>query len=85
MITFRGADRADQPPSAPEPSVITIFAPTGIGEVLPGTDLGAVILASIEADRMGPLQDGDVVVVTSKIISKAEGREEPASRRAELI
>jgi coenzyme F420-0:L-glutamate ligase / coenzyme F420-1:gamma-L-glutamate ligase len=66
-------------------TVITIFAPTGIGEVRPGTDLGAVILAAIEADRMGPLQDGDVVVVTSKIISKAEGREEPTSRRAELI
>jgi coenzyme F420-0:L-glutamate ligase/coenzyme F420-1:gamma-L-glutamate ligase len=85
MITSPGADRADQPPSTHQPSVITIFAPTGIGEVLPGTDLGAVILASIESDRMGPLQDGDVVVVTSKIISKAEGREEPASRRAELI
>jgi coenzyme F420-0:L-glutamate ligase / coenzyme F420-1:gamma-L-glutamate ligase len=85
MITSPGADRADQPPLAHEPSVITIFAPAGIGEVLPGTDLAAVILTSIEADRMGPLQDGDVVVVTSKIISKAEGREEPASRRAELI
>jgi coenzyme F420-0:L-glutamate ligase/coenzyme F420-1:gamma-L-glutamate ligase len=85
MITSPGADRADQPPLAHEPSVITIFAPTGIGEVLPGTDLGAVILASIEADRMGPLEDGDVVVITSKIISKAEGREESASRRAELI
>jgi len=82
MISPSGAD---QPASAHDPSAITIFAPAGIGEVMPGTDLGAVILAAIEADPRGPLQDGDVVVVTSKIISKAEGRVEDGSRRAELI
>jgi coenzyme F420-0:L-glutamate ligase/coenzyme F420-1:gamma-L-glutamate ligase len=78
---------ADQPASASahDPSVIMIFAPAGIGEVMPGTDLGAVILAAIEADPRGPLRDGDVVVVTSKIISKAEGRVEQGLRRAELI
>jgi coenzyme F420-0:L-glutamate ligase / coenzyme F420-1:gamma-L-glutamate ligase len=82
MISPSGAD---QPASAHEPSAITIFAPAGIGEVMPGADLGAVILAAIEADPRGPLQDGDIVVVTSKIISKAEGRVEDGSRRAELI
>ncbi|HVD53933.1 MAG TPA: coenzyme F420-0:L-glutamate ligase [Propionibacteriaceae bacterium] len=82
MISPSGAD---QPASAHDPSAITIFAPAGIGEVMPGADLGAVILAAIEADPRGPLQDGDVVVVTSKIISKAEGRVEHGSRRAELI
>jgi coenzyme F420-0:L-glutamate ligase / coenzyme F420-1:gamma-L-glutamate ligase len=71
--------------SAQEPRVITIFAPGGIGEVIPGTDLGAVILAAIDADPLGPLCGGDVVVVTSKIISKAEGRTEPAARRAAMI
>jgi coenzyme F420-0:L-glutamate ligase / coenzyme F420-1:gamma-L-glutamate ligase len=65
--------------------VITIFAPAGIGEIKTGTDLAAVILAAIEADPLGPLRDGDVVVITSKIISKAESRQQPASRRAELI
>jgi coenzyme F420-0:L-glutamate ligase / coenzyme F420-1:gamma-L-glutamate ligase len=82
MISPSGAD---QPASAHDPSAITIFAPAGIGEVMPGADLGAVILAAIEADPRGPLQDGDVVVVTSKIISKAEGRVAHGSRRAELI
>jgi len=79
------AARADHSASAPEPSMITIFAPGGIGEVAPGTDLATAILAATAADPNGPLHDGDIVVVTSKIISKAEGRIEPASRRAELI
>ena len=39
----------------------------GIGEITVGTDLGA-LLAEID------LADGDVVVVTSKVVSKAEGR-----------
>jgi len=62
--------------------VITILAPAGIGEVSPGTDLAPVLLAAIDDDPAGPLRDGDIVVVTSKIISKAEDRIEPASRRA---
>jgi coenzyme F420-0:L-glutamate ligase len=76
----------DQAASADESSsAITIFAPAGIGEIKTGTDLATVILAAIEADRLGPLRDGDIVIITSKIISKAEGRVEPASRRTELI
>jgi coenzyme F420-0:L-glutamate ligase/coenzyme F420-1:gamma-L-glutamate ligase len=82
MIASGGADDSG---SAQEPSVITIFAPGGIGEVAPGTDLAAVILPAIDADPLGPLRNGDVVVVTSKIISKAEGRTEPAARRAAMI
>jgi coenzyme F420-0:L-glutamate ligase/coenzyme F420-1:gamma-L-glutamate ligase len=65
--------------------MITIFAPSGIAEVSPGVDLAAVILEAIEADPLGPLRDGDIVIVTSKIISKAEGLIQPASRRTELI
>jgi coenzyme F420-0:L-glutamate ligase len=65
--------------------MISIFAPTGIGEVVAGTDLATAILAAADTDALGPLRDGDIVVVTSKIISKAEGSIAPASRRAELI
>jgi coenzyme F420-0:L-glutamate ligase/coenzyme F420-1:gamma-L-glutamate ligase len=65
--------------------VITIFAPDGIEEIVAGSDLAAIILEAIAADPLGPLLDGDIVVVTSKIISKAEGRVEEASRRAEMI
>jgi coenzyme F420-0:L-glutamate ligase / coenzyme F420-1:gamma-L-glutamate ligase len=76
---------ADDPVLAQESLVITIFAPGGIGEVTPGLDLATAILAATDADPLGPLRDGDIVVVTSKIISKAQGRIEPASRRIELI
>jgi coenzyme F420-0:L-glutamate ligase/coenzyme F420-1:gamma-L-glutamate ligase len=65
--------------------MISIFAPGGIGEVIAGTDLATAILTAAAVDPHGPLRDGDIVVVTSKIISKAEGRIEPASQRAELI
>ncbi|HZL74323.1 MAG TPA: coenzyme F420-0:L-glutamate ligase [Propionibacteriaceae bacterium] len=65
--------------------MISIFAPGGIGEVVADTDLATAILAAAADDPCGPLQDGDIVVVTSKIVSKAEGRIEPASQRAELI
>ncbi|HYN93230.1 MAG TPA: coenzyme F420-0:L-glutamate ligase [Pilimelia sp.] len=42
---------------------------TGMGEVRPGDDLAAMIVAA------GPwLRAGDVLVVTSKVVSKAEGR-----------
>jgi coenzyme F420-0:L-glutamate ligase / coenzyme F420-1:gamma-L-glutamate ligase len=76
---------ADHPVLAQESSLITIFAPGGIGEVTADVDLASVILAATDADPLGPLRTGDIVVVTSKIISKAQGRTEPASRRAELI
>lgn len=41
----------------------------GIGDVVPGDDLAALI-----AGAAPWLRDGDVLVVTSKIVSKAEGR-----------
>jgi len=45
----------------------------GIGDVVPGDDLAALI-----AGAAPWLRDGDVLVVTSKIVSKAEGRLVPA-------
>ena len=44
----------------------------GIGEIALGADLGAVISGACEALPAG-LRDGDVLVVTQKIVSKAEG------------
>ncbi len=45
----------------------------GIGEVLPGADLSGLIAAAL--DRQGfALEQGDILVVTQKIVSKAEGR-----------
>ena len=65
--------------------MIDIFAPAGVGEVGPGTDLAAVLQAAVAADPAGPLADGDILVVTSKIVSKAEGRTAPAAAREQLI
>jgi coenzyme F420-0:L-glutamate ligase/coenzyme F420-1:gamma-L-glutamate ligase len=45
----------------------------GIGEIHPGDDLAGVIAAAASATPFG-LRDGDVLVVTQKIVSKAENR-----------
>jgi coenzyme F420-0:L-glutamate ligase len=58
---------------------IEILPALGIGEIRPGDDLAERISASTA------LEDGDVVVVTSKVVSKAEGRlvqVDPALREA---
>jgi coenzyme F420-0:L-glutamate ligase/coenzyme F420-1:gamma-L-glutamate ligase len=52
---------------------LSIFGVPGLPEIAPGTDLAAAIGAAAESAGT-PLADGDVVVVTSKIVSKAEGR-----------
>ena len=52
---------------------IQIVALQGMGEVGPGDDLGALIAAAADAAAIG-LTDADVVVVTQKVVSKAEGR-----------
>ena len=48
---------------------LTVWGISGLGEFGAGDDVGAAI-AGAEPD----LRDGDVVVVTSKVVSKAEGR-----------
>jgi coenzyme F420-0:L-glutamate ligase len=61
---------------------VEILPVLGIGELRPGDDLAAVI-----AER-ADLRDGDVLVVTSKVVSKVEGRlisldtDDPEAREA---
>lgn len=52
---------------------VEIFGVTGLPEIEAGIDLGAAI-ANVAAANGTPIIDGDIVVVTSKIVSKAEGR-----------
>jgi coenzyme F420-0:L-glutamate ligase/coenzyme F420-1:gamma-L-glutamate ligase len=52
---------------------LQLFGVPGLPEIEPGADLAPMIVAAAEAAGT-PLLDGDVVVVTSKIVSKAEGR-----------
>ena len=55
---------------------LAVFGLRGMGEIVPGDDLAARIAACVApAQPQGPaLRDGDVVVVTQKIVSKAEGK-----------
>jgi coenzyme F420-0:L-glutamate ligase/coenzyme F420-1:gamma-L-glutamate ligase len=54
-------------------SEVTIKALAGIKLVEPGDDLGAVTVAAFCANGLTP-QEGDVLVVAQKVVSKAEGR-----------
>ncbi len=58
----------------PAPARLEVIAAEGIGEITEGTDLCALVAA------LPGLTDGDVVVLTSKVVSKAEGRVVPGER-----
>jgi coenzyme F420-0:L-glutamate ligase / coenzyme F420-1:gamma-L-glutamate ligase len=55
------------------PARVTMTGLAGIPLVQPGDDLGAIAVAAFRASRLAP-EDGDVLVVAQKIVSKAEGR-----------
>ncbi len=56
----------------------SVTALTGIGEVVAGDDLAALVATATD------LADGDVLVVTSKVVSKAEGRQVRATKEEAL-
>lgn len=55
---------------------LEIWGVDGLPEVRPADDLAALIAAAAPGTRADArsLRDGDVIVVTSKVVSKAEGR-----------
>jgi len=55
------------------PSQLTIIGLTGVPMVQPGDDLAALTIAAFAATELTP-EDGDVLVVAQKIVSKSEGR-----------
>ena len=57
---------------------LAIIPVRGIPDIHPADDLAAEILAAMAGSNI-VLQDRDVVVVTHKVVSKAEGRIEPAA------
>ena len=61
---------------------LTIFALHGLPEFAPGDDLPAIIAAASERQGVAP---GDILAVTSKIVSKAEGRIVAAAGREQSI
>ena len=60
---------SDFPPADHGATRLEILPVTGMPDLRPGDDLVAAV-----ADAAPQLQDGDVVVVTSKVVSKIEGR-----------
>ncbi|GAB2872217.1 coenzyme F420-0:L-glutamate ligase [Actinoallomurus bryophytorum] len=62
----------------PLPTTFEVFGVPGLPEVREGDDIAALIAGT-------DLRDGDIVVVTSKIVSKAEGRLLVAGDREKAI
>jgi coenzyme F420-0:L-glutamate ligase/coenzyme F420-1:gamma-L-glutamate ligase len=82
-------------PGPGEARALSIFPVVGLGEVLPGDDLADLLAGVLVAPGPGGspavpagLVDGDVLVVTQKVVSKAEGRivgidaSDPEAKRA---
>ena len=55
---------------------LEILPVSGLPEVRPGDDLASLLIAGLEASGL-TAADGDVLVVTQKVVSKAEGRVVP--------
>lgn len=64
---------------------LTLWGLTGMPEIAAGDDLVALIGAAVDAaakdDPDAALADGDILIITSKIVSKAEGRQLRAEDR----
>ncbi len=58
---------------AASPSSLTLHALTGIPIAQPGDDPAALVLAALARHDL-ELADGDVVVIASKLVARAEGR-----------
>jgi len=76
--------------------MMQVWALEGIPEIVAGDDLAQIIGAAISAGSITggepvvepaetPLRDGDILVITSKIVSKAEGRQVEATDREDAI
>ena len=63
--------------------MIAVVPLEGIPEVRPGDDLAGLLGDALE--RAGGLEEGDVVAVSQKVVSKAEGRVERAPQHLQVI
>lgn len=81
------ADDQRHPPGAPAldkalaAGVVLVLPVRGMGEIRNGADLAQELVEALEPDG---LEDGDILVVTSKVVSKAEGRAGRGDRSAFL-
>jgi coenzyme F420-0:L-glutamate ligase/coenzyme F420-1:gamma-L-glutamate ligase len=67
--------------------VISVIPVAGVPEVTPGAVVADLLMAALDGQGT-PLEDGDCLVVTQKVVSKAEGRvvrldpDDPRARQA---
>ena len=72
LIAFDAVDRGQAKMSAPARQ-LRLFAPDTISEISPGENLAQTVLDGVNAAGE-ELQDGDIVVLAQKVVSKAERR-----------
>jgi coenzyme F420-0:L-glutamate ligase/coenzyme F420-1:gamma-L-glutamate ligase len=65
--------------SGPDLPQLSVSGIPGMPEVAPGDDLAVLIAAAVNEGGQR-VRDGDILVITSKVVSKAEGRVIAASR-----
>jgi coenzyme F420-0:L-glutamate ligase/coenzyme F420-1:gamma-L-glutamate ligase len=70
--------------------MLTVWGVEGLPEIAAGDDLAALIADAVVSIRPAGysttgLQDGDILAITSKIVSKAEGRQVAAADREQAI
>src|SRR5690606_25750932 len=68
---------------------LAVWGIPGLPEIAAGDDLVALIAAAIQAQAAADpdlaLRSGDILVTTSKIVSKSEGMQVPAAEREQAI
>ena len=76
-------DRVTEPhPAEHAPAELRVWGILGLPEIVPGDDLPRLIA---DAARRAGVEPGDILAVTSKIVSKAEGRIVQAIDREQAI
>ena len=69
-----GADREHGARETPAAGRLSVIALDGIPEIQAGDDLSGTLIRALRATPdLLPLREDDVLVVTQKIVSKAEG------------
>jgi coenzyme F420-0:L-glutamate ligase / coenzyme F420-1:gamma-L-glutamate ligase len=80
MTEARAGSPARPATPARAPGPVQVYGLAGIPEIAPGADLAGLIVEAAVASGGPGLLDGDILVVTSKAVSKAEGRVVTMSR-----
>ncbi|WP_369052035.1 coenzyme F420-0:L-glutamate ligase [Kineococcus terrestris] len=71
-------------PAVRRTASVQVVGLTGLGEVTQGQDLARLVVDALHAQRAS-LADGDVIAVSSKVVSKAAGLSAPAEDRERVV